>query len=247
MIQPTLLALRTNLFTDYASFFIVAQADPLLDKFAELAAAHDMSWLHRREAVFDVCCALTVQGVALADLAPAALIHHGHETRGVKRPCGQARGTRTGSSDHLPGMSCTAWGTSLTGHPRPCAPRCTAVKMPEGLAEELAKADRLGVKPVAPGTAEFDVVIDNVVVKWAVREDGSLVVVPKNIDGAGEISHSVLTRGAPVRAAGEASIGGNAQIGYFGLKITNHSGHFWPSLESLQIGLDAFAAAGVRF
>ncbi|WP_309115999.1 site-specific integrase [Saccharothrix sp.] len=84
VIQPTLLALRTNSFTDYASFFIAAQADPLLDKFAELAAAHDMSWQHRREAVFDVCCALTVQGVALTDLTPAALIHHGHETRKVK-------------------------------------------------------------------------------------------------------------------------------------------------------------------
>lgn len=84
VVQPTLLALRVNSFTDYSSFFITAQADPLLDKFAEHADAHDMSWQHRREAVFDVCCALTVQGIGLADLTPAALIHHGHETRRAK-------------------------------------------------------------------------------------------------------------------------------------------------------------------
>jgi hypothetical protein len=83
VIQPSLHTFRANSFTDYASFFVAAQADPLLDQFAEHAAAHEMSWLHRREALFDVCCLLTVQGIALADLTPAALLHHGHETRRV--------------------------------------------------------------------------------------------------------------------------------------------------------------------
>lgn len=83
-------------------------------------------------------------------------------------------------------------------------------------------------------------------VKWAVREDGGLVVIPKFVDGQ-EISHSVLTRGAPVRAAGEADIAGSSRDGFFGLDINNHSGHFLPSGESLQIGREAFTAAGVHF
>jgi hypothetical protein len=31
----------------------------------------DLSWAHRREALFDVCCLLTVHGVSLADLTGA--------------------------------------------------------------------------------------------------------------------------------------------------------------------------------
>ncbi|GAB3408859.1 hypothetical protein GCM10027569_22340 [Flindersiella endophytica] len=40
--------------------------------------------MHRREALFEVCALLTVQGIALADLTPAALLHHAHETRRVR-------------------------------------------------------------------------------------------------------------------------------------------------------------------
>jgi site-specific recombinase XerD len=83
VIRPSLQVFRVNSFNDYASFFVAAQADPLLDSFAEHAAAHEMAWLHRRQALFDVCCLLTVQGIALADLTPAALLHHGHDTRRV--------------------------------------------------------------------------------------------------------------------------------------------------------------------
>lgn len=62
-----------------------------------------------------------------------------------------------------------------------------------------------------------------------------------------EISHSVLSGGAAVRAVGEAEVAGSADTGYFGLEINNHSGHFLPSEESLQIGTDAFAEAGIEF
>ncbi|MGW4212672.1 tyrosine-type recombinase/integrase [Lentzea sp. NPDC004789] len=81
VIRPSLLAFRVNSFQEYGQFFVVAQGDPLLEKFAEQVAASDLSWAHRREALFDVCCLLTVQGVSLADLTPAALLHYGHETR----------------------------------------------------------------------------------------------------------------------------------------------------------------------
>lgn len=81
VIQPSLLAFRRNSFHEYGQFFVAAQRDPLLEKFAVQVAASDMSWAHRREALFDVCCLLTVQGISLADLTPAALLHYGHDTR----------------------------------------------------------------------------------------------------------------------------------------------------------------------
>ncbi|MFF7402287.1 polymorphic toxin-type HINT domain-containing protein [Streptomyces murinus] len=118
--------------------------------------------------------------------------------------------------------------------------------MPGTLGSELAQADRLGITPAGPGSAGFDSAISSGTIKWAVREDGSLVITPKFVDGQ-EISHSVLTRGAPVQAAGEADIAGSAKDGYFGLDINNHSGHFLPSSGSLEIGKEAFAAAGIHF
>lgn len=118
-------------------------------------------------------------------------------------------------------------------------------KMPGALAGELSAAERLGVTVSRPGSSSFDAAISGGTVKWAVLEDGSLVVQPKFVGGH-EISHAVLSRGAPVRAAGEADIAGSSS-GYFGLDINNHSGHFRPSAESLQIGRDAFERAGIGF
>jgi hypothetical protein len=119
-------------------------------------------------------------------------------------------------------------------------------KMPEMLDQELATAERLGVEPTAAGSAGFDSALSMGTIKWAVLEDGTLVVTPKFVDGV-EIYHSVLSGGAPVRAAGEADVAGSAETGYYGLGIDNHSGHFLPSQESLQIGIDAFNAAGIQF
>ncbi|WP_280344924.1 hypothetical protein [Nocardia abscessus] len=68
----------------YAQFFVETQRDPLLEQFAKAAYAADMVWSHWRDAVSEACCLLTVQGIALADLIPAALLHHGHESRRIR-------------------------------------------------------------------------------------------------------------------------------------------------------------------
>ncbi|MFB6711749.1 Hint domain-containing protein [Streptomyces sp. NPDC056237] len=130
-------------------------------------------------------------------------------------------------------------------------------KMPGTLAEELAVAERLGIKPAKPGTADFDRFIDfegsGDIVKWAVLEDGQLVIMPKTV-GGNELSHPVLSGGAKVQAAGEAQIaGGGGQ--YFGLEINSHSGHyfvaddpFWAAGGGAEIiGREAFASVGVMF
>ncbi|GAB2918521.1 DUF6531 domain-containing protein [Streptomyces mayteni] len=119
-------------------------------------------------------------------------------------------------------------------------------QLPGNLAGELRLADGLGVTPLRPGSAAFDEAINSDAVKWAVTESGDLVVIPKYAQGQ-EISHSVLTRGNPVRAAGEANLAGDSSLGYFGLEISNHSGHFMPDNDSLQVGLDAFSEAGIAF
>jgi len=119
-------------------------------------------------------------------------------------------------------------------------------KMPGTLSQELATAASLGVKPAAPGSAGFDAALNTGTIKWAVLQDGQLVVIPKFVNGV-EISHAVLSGGEPVLAAGEADVAGSEDTGYFGLSINNHSGHFQPSAESLQIGSNAFSAAGIDF
>ncbi|WP_327156494.1 putative T7SS-secreted protein [Streptomyces tubercidicus] len=117
--------------------------------------------------------------------------------------------------------------------------------MPDELAQELATAERLGVKPIKPGGEGFDEAINNGTVKWTVDENGELAVIPKHVDGI-ELKHPVLTGGRPVHAAGEAEIAGGGGS-YFGLEINNNSGHYRPSMESLEVGRKAFERAGIIF
>lgn len=118
---------------------------------------------------------------------------------------------------------------------------------PDALAEELAHAERHGVHAVHVDDEEFDETVNAGAVKWAVLPDGELVVIPKKIEGADEFSHAVLSQGLPVLAAGEANLAGSADTAYFGLTISNHSGHFEPPPETLEIGLAAFADSGIPF
>ncbi|MEV5528101.1 tyrosine-type recombinase/integrase [Streptomyces prunicolor] len=83
-VRPSLLAFRRHSFNNYSPVFVEAQNDPQLDKYAQNVAAHDIRWEHQRKALFDVCCLLTVQDIALSDLTPEAMLHHGHETRRIR-------------------------------------------------------------------------------------------------------------------------------------------------------------------
>jgi hypothetical protein len=115
--------------------------------------------------------------------------------------------------------------------------------------QEQEAMDRAGVqpRPVSPGDPGWSEVIgSNDTIKWAVLEDGSLVVMPKFVDGT-EVPHSFLSGGEGVRAAGEAEISSAPGSAPFGVSITNFSGHFEPPAESLQMGVDAFAAADISF
>ncbi|MBW8818407.1 hypothetical protein ACIF85_47525 [Streptomyces sp. NPDC086033] len=124
------------------------------------------------------------------------------------------------------------------------------------LEEELATAERLGIRLAKPGFRELGQVHRHgrrKKIKWAVLQDGQIVIMPKMV-GKDELSHPVLSGGAPVQAAGEAQIaGGGGQ--YFRLEIDAHSGHFFKPGDPFwaagggaeQLGNEMFEAAGVMF
>ncbi len=93
------------------------------------------------------------------------------------------------------------------------------------LTEELNKAQRLGVKPIRGTGSEFEQAINEGTIKWAVTQDGDLLVMPKYVQGQ-ELAHTVLTNGQPVLAAGEAEIAGT-EGQYVGIEINNHTGHYF--------------------
>ncbi|WP_155060646.1 polymorphic toxin-type HINT domain-containing protein [Streptomyces blattellae] len=79
------------------------------------------------------------------------------------------------------------------------------------LERELALAERMGVRPAKPGSADWDryVDMDGEPIKWAVLEDGQLVIMPKMVQEQ-ELSHPVLSGGArcgpPVRPRSRAAV-----------------------------------------
>ncbi|MGW2090234.1 tyrosine-type recombinase/integrase [Streptomyces sp. NPDC001880] len=97
--QPSLPGFRANMFIRYPEFFRKLQRDPQLDSvFAKIAAHPEMNNLNRLRAKFDITCALTTQGIALADLSPSALLHYSLEVRRLGNVFGaDSRGARFGA------------------------------------------------------------------------------------------------------------------------------------------------------
>lgn len=128
-------------------------------------------------------------------------------------------------------------------------------QLPDKLADELALAKKLGVKPVSPSNTKlFDDVINNDgggKVKFVITEKNELLVMPAYKNGK-ELSHSVLNNGNPVKAAGEVEIAGK-NGNYIGLTMSNHSGHYnfgnTDAQNSVQKALSekAFARYGINF
>ncbi|MFF5808860.1 tyrosine-type recombinase/integrase [Streptomyces sp. NPDC012746] len=81
LIQPSLLAFRSYNFLHYTDTFREAAQDRLLDEFFERSNARSMAQKSHRQSRFDICAALTVYGVELADLTPEGLLHYATECR----------------------------------------------------------------------------------------------------------------------------------------------------------------------
>ncbi|NEP58633.1 MAG: hypothetical protein F6K31_16720 [Symploca sp. SIO2G7] len=117
-------------------------------------------------------------------------------------------------------------------------------QLPTLLDAELKFADNIGVTPLKVGDTGFDDVVNQGTVKWAVTEAGELVFIPKYV-GQEELAHTVLTRGQQVLAAGEADIVSSGSNYMKLLEISNHSGHYFPSPDSLDLGIEAFRKQGI--
>lgn len=81
IIQPALEAFRSNLFKDYPAAFLTAQNDPQLNRYVTAVEHADTTRHFKRWARFDVCCALTTQGITFTDLTPEAFLHYAIATR----------------------------------------------------------------------------------------------------------------------------------------------------------------------
>jgi hypothetical protein len=115
----------------------------------------------------------------------------------------------------------------------------------ERLREELATAEKWGVKPTHVDDPGFGNVANEGAINWAVTENGDLLFAPRSVRGEA-IAHTVLTQGGPVVAAGEAYIAVDRNE-RFCTEITNQSGHYLPDRESLEIGKKAFKVSGITF
>jgi RHS repeat-associated protein len=148
--------------------------------------------------------------------------------------------------------------SSASGGPQPSSPstgggsgQSFPNQLPGTLGEELATARRLGVRPVQPTDPGFSQVANAGRIKWVITETGELRVIPHTV-GRTEISHTVLTGGRPVLAAGEADIavGGGRAVG---LDISPRSGHFLQGADAatnarvLELGREAFRRFGIQF
>lgn len=74
-------AFRGNTFNQHSYAFQETQDDLLLDKVFQEARRARASERHQYRAPADVCCALTTQGIAPADLTPEALLFYASECR----------------------------------------------------------------------------------------------------------------------------------------------------------------------
>lgn len=106
--------------------------------------------------------------------------------------------------------------------------------LPERLADEMADANRLGVKPMAVSDKGFaGIVANDGHLKYAVTEDGRLLFIPKVVDGV-EIKHAVITGGKPVLTAGEVQIAADGKGGFIAFDLDQNSGHFLNAATKLE-------------
>ncbi|CAN5283934.1 site-specific integrase [soil metagenome] len=131
IIRPTLTTFRVNKFVNYTTQFIEAEHDPLLDAFVSAVRASPLSEVYRRWAVFDICAALTTQGIPFTDLTPEAFMHYAVQTRQSMKRTGVHYGKYAGHSAwqvlHAIGQFPASAPSTLRGALR--APQLTTTQM----------------------------------------------------------------------------------------------------------------------
>ena len=96
VIRPTLQAFRVNKLMRYSHEFAQAEGDPELQRFITTVDESDASDKFKRWAIFDVCTALTYQGIPIADLTPEAFMDYAVRTRALTDRNGEHLGKYVG-------------------------------------------------------------------------------------------------------------------------------------------------------
>ncbi len=114
-------------------------------------------------------------------------------------------------------------------------------QQPEKLADEIAYAESIGVRPIGPNVPDFEKLVDSgVPLIWAIDKSGNLVFAPDTVN------HSVLVKGESDLGAGEINLVPDGEGGYVILTINNQSGHYKPSSESLEAAIEIFESSNIR-
>ncbi|MFH5207369.1 tyrosine-type recombinase/integrase [Antrihabitans sp. NCIMB 15449] len=82
VLRPTLPVFRAWKPRKYVSELVAAENDPALVAYIAAVNTATSTETFKRWAIFDVCTALTTQGIPFADLTPEAFLHYAQETRG---------------------------------------------------------------------------------------------------------------------------------------------------------------------
>jgi hypothetical protein len=81
LIRPTLFAIRSYQCMNYTAWFRRVASDPLLEDYCARVLARPDWRTAQSNAIYDVCCALTVFGIDLADLTPEAFLFFAQQCR----------------------------------------------------------------------------------------------------------------------------------------------------------------------
>lgn len=112
------------------------------------------------------------------------------------------------------------------------------------LHSEMETAQRVGAQPVEVPSSAFDALAPEGETMIFVVVNGTLLASKQRVRGE-HVSHAVLAGGSPVEAAGEFKIA--AESGAFVVsRLNNVSGHYQPSIASLEVARRAFEEAGIR-
>lgn len=139
VLRPSLVAFRSNKFNQYPIAFEVVQGNPILTKFFEQVSQSQAAERHRYRALYDVCAALTTQGIAMVDLTPSALLHYAVDSRRQGVTVADGKGTR------FPAL--LAWDTLVAmGHFPPGTPPTLRASLYKGQRSVEEMIDYSGIR-----------------------------------------------------------------------------------------------------
>ena len=99
-VTPSLTGFRSNKFSAYPRHFEASQRDAGVTRFFGRVTEVGAEARYQDVAKFDLCCLMTTQGIAFADITPAAVLHYAIECRRL----GLVAGVTKSAKGHFAGL-----------------------------------------------------------------------------------------------------------------------------------------------